>query len=432
MRLLGGGQGLYRREVSDLLTRIRFGPEKDLLETLFDRFGLDEILEHFIESGGAGPHYELVLSTQLRLTPLLAPRLVPLMAEVRRRLDFDEPIDLFVQPDAEINAFALHSIHEGDPHAISLTSGLVKAMSDDELSFVLGHEVGHLAFRHYRARLLDVAVGEDADGDSRLPALLRRRLGSWDRLAELSADRAGFAAAQGKIEPIVSAFFKMASGLGPEHLRFDIEAFLGQLEALQNMKRKELLASFSHPVTPVRVRALQLFEEAWDSDHPTFTDVDEKVAKVARLMEFEASEPLDINARELLLTGGLLAAHADGEPVTRDQSELLIHFLLPLCANPEAEFQAIHSAEEARARFDVAAKWFRENAGEERFGIYRQLCHIVGVDGRLPEGEKTFMREVAEALEIPKKAADEILYEVLAGYLQARAAQKRPAFGFDA
>ncbi|MDF1562338.1 MAG: M48 family metallopeptidase [Deltaproteobacteria bacterium] len=417
--------------MSDLLSHIRFEPEAQLLDTLFDRFGLDEILDHFIEAGGAGPHYELVLSTQLRLTPLLAPRLVPLMAEVRERLEFAEPIDLFVQPDAEINAFALHTVHEGDPHAISLTSGLVKAMSDDELRFVLGHELGHLAYRHYRARLLDVAVGEEPTGESRLPALLRRRLGSWDRLAELSADRAGFAAAEGRLEPIVSAFFKMASGLGPEHLRFDIEAFLGQLEALQKMKRKEMLASFSHPVTPVRVRALQLFGEADGIHLEDLHAVDTSVGEVARLMEFEASEPLDVNARDLLLSGGLLAAHADGNPVTQDQSELLIHLLLPLCANPEAEVQAIHSAEEARARFEVAAGWFRENAGEERFGIYRQLCHIVGVDGHLPEGEKDFMREVAEALEIPKKAADEILYEVLSGYLQARAAQRRPSFGFD-
>ena len=417
--------------MSELLSHIRFRPEEQLLDTLFERFGLDDILEHFIASGGVGPHYEMVLSTQLRLTPLLAPRLVPLMTEVRDQLQFEEPIDLFVQPDAEINAFALHSVHEGDPHAISLTSGLVQAMSDDELRFVLGHELGHLAYRHYRARLLDVAVGEDASGDSRLPALLRRRLGSWDRLAELSADRSGFAAAHGKLEPIVSAFFKMASGLGPEHLRFDIEAFLGQLDALQKMKRKEMLSSFSHPVTPVRVRALQLFGEAEGIAASDLSVVDASVSQVARLMEFEASEPLDVNARDLLLAGGLLAAHADGEPVTQDQSELLIHLLLPLCANPELEVQAIHSADDARARFDVAAKWFRENAGEERFGIYRQLCHVVGVDGHIPEGEKIFMREVACALEIPDKAADEILYEVLSGYLQARAAQRRPAFGFD-
>lgn len=429
--MLTNGPRLYRRGVSELLARIRFRPEEQLLDTLFNRFGLDEVLQHFIDSGGAGPHYEVVLSTQLRLTPLLAPRLVPLMAEVRERLEFQEPIDLFVEPDAEINAFALHSVHEGDPHAISLTSGLVQAMSDDELRFVLGHELGHLAYRHYRARLLDFAVGEDASGDSRLPALLRRRLGSWDRLAELSADRSGFAAAHGRLEPIVSAFFKMASGLGPEHLRFDIQAFLHQLEALQKMKRKELLASFSHPVTPVRVRALQLFGEAGGLENDDLELVDLAVSEVARLMEFEASEPLDVNARELLLTGGLLAAHADGEPVTQDQSELLIHLLLPLCANPEAEVQAIHTAEEARTRFEVAALWFRENAGEERFGIYRQLCHVVGVDGHLPEGEKAFMREVAAALEIPVKAADEILYEVLSGYLQARAAQRRPAFGFD-
>ena len=75
--------------------------------------------------------------------------------------------------------------------------------------------------------------------ESRLPPLLERRLETWDRLAELSADRAGYAAVEGNLNAIVSAFFKMASGLGPAHLRYDIDAFLSQLEELQRELQKD-------------------------------------------------------------------------------------------------------------------------------------------------------------------------------------------------
>jgi len=254
-----------------LLDTIRFGHEAELVSYLFERFGLETIISHFETSGQAGVYYELVMSTQLRLTPILAPRLCSILDEVKERLDFDEPIELFVEADAGVNAFALHSLAEHTPHVISLTSGMVERMNDDELRFAMGHELGHLHYRHYRARLVYRAVGEDEAGEPRLPALLARRLESWVRFAELSADRAGFAAVDGKLETIISAFFKIASGLGPEHLRFDIDAFLEQLTVLQQMKRREVVATFSHPVTPVRVRALQLFgdlQRPWTGSAP--------------------------------------------------------------------------------------------------------------------------------------------------------------------
>jgi len=292
-----------------LLDRIRYRPERVLIDELFERFGLDKVIEHHESTIGPAAH-EFVLGTQLRLTPILAPRLCNLLLELQDKLGFDEPTELFVQADAAVNAFAIHTLAEGMPHMVSLTSGLVELMSDDELRFVLGHELGHLHFRHYRARMIYGAVGETDQGESRLPALLKRRMETWERLAELSADRVGFTAAEGRLEPIVSAFFKMSSGLGPEHLHFDIDAFLSQLEDLRKLKRREVLAQFSHPVTPVRVRSLQLYGERGGSGmaDEELVDVDGEVAAIAQLMEHEVSEPLEVQGRDFLLSAGLLAA----------------------------------------------------------------------------------------------------------------------------
>ncbi|MBN2798791.1 MAG: M48 family metallopeptidase [Deltaproteobacteria bacterium] len=243
--------------MNDLLDRIRFAPERVLIDDLFSRYDLEKLISHYEATAGPVAH-EYVLGTQLRLTPILAPRLVSLLDEVCAAVGFTETTQLFVQADPSVNAMAIHSQAEGLPHMVSLTSGLVEMMSDDELRFVLGHELGHLHYRHYRAGVIHLAVGEDEEGNSRLPGLLSRKMESWERLAELSADRVGFAAVGGKVEPAITAFFKMASGLGPEHLRFDVGAFLSQLEDLQSLQRREVLAQFSHPVTPVRVRALQL------------------------------------------------------------------------------------------------------------------------------------------------------------------------------
>lgn len=443
------------------LDSIRFEPEKTLVEELFERFSLEAIVLNYEQSGEGEPAREMVLSTQLRLTPLLAPRLCRLFDEVKARLQFHEPVELFVQSNSDINGFSLHSLAADKPHIVSLTSGMIERMNDAELRFVLGHELGHLHFRHHRPRLVYAALAteEEEDLPARIPPLLQRRMETWERLAELSADRAGFVAIEGQLEPVVSAFFKLTSGLGPEHLNFDIEAFLHQLGDLMQLKRREVLAQFSHPATPVRVRALQLYGEAGGGILPPAAPeteaearpepkrrrkglpleghigeangntrapaaprsaVDTQVAELAQLMDFEVTEVLDINARDFLVSAGMLAVHAGDGEMSRQEHELLVQFLLPLTADPEALFMRVGTEEAAEKLLKQTAVWLRTNAGEERFVLYRQVAHLVAVDGVLDPEEKAFMLKLAKLLDIPAKAATRLVYEVLADYLQSR------------
>lgn len=411
----------------EILPTIRFSPERELIEQLFERFGLAALIDHFIDVGSLSDMHDLVLASQLRVTAVVSPRLHGLLAEVQAALGFADPIELFVGQDAQINAGAIHALRAGRPHLLSLTSALVERMDDDELRFVLGHEVGHLAFEHYRARLAGAAFGTDDDGEARVPPLLARRLESWDRLAELSADRAGLAVVGGRLDTVVRVFFKLQSGLGPEHLRFDVAAFLDQLGRLQAVERRDLLSIFSHPATPIRVRALQLFAPvATAGDEPARAAVDAEVLRLARLMDFAAARPLDVHARDFLLAGGVLAATADGDDITHDEWETLVQLLLPLSADPEAEVTRMGSLEEAEAALDRSARWLRDNAGEERYDLLRNLAHVVCVDGRLLGGEQRTFHRLAAALDIPERAADEIVFDVLAGYLQSQAMRRPP------
>ncbi len=413
----------------ELLDRIRFQPEKTLFDEIFERYGLEDILRHHAESGAIADSYDFILSTQLRLTPILAPRLCSLLAEVRERLAFADPVDLFVAADASVNAFAMYSLGEGRPHVLSLTSGLVERMTDDELRFVFGHEIGHLAYRHDKAGQVFQALRPDPQtGANPMPPMLAARLDTWSRIAELSSDRAGLAAVGGGLEPSVATFFKLASGLGPEHLKFDIHAILQQLEDLQKAERRQFLSVFSHPVIPIRVKALQIYGEAGGKDAPAdkLAAVDDQVAAIARLMEFEVTKPLDVHARDFLLAGGLLAAHADKDDIAEDQWAMLLEWLLPLCADPEAEVAKVVSFDQARELLATSTAWLRDNAGEERFALFRQLAHMVAIDGHLSSGEQQFMRQVAEMLGIPAKGAVDTLYDVLSGYLQTKATRRSP------
>jgi hypothetical protein len=400
----------------------RFTGELMLLDQLNRQFGLEAIIGHHEASGGTQSTREMILSECLRITPMLSPRLCGLLKEVQSELGFHQPLELFVQANPTINAFVLHSIHEEQPHMMILTSQLVERMSDDELRFVMGHEIGHVAYQHYRISLLDAALGADEKGQSKMPPLLRLRLGSWFRLAELSADRVGFVAAKQRLGPTVSCFFKLTSGLGPEHLSFDISAFLDQLDEIKKLTRREILAWFSHPATPIRVKALQMFRDSgalkMTTDERTALDVG--VASVAQLMDYEVTEDLDVNARNFLLAGGLLAALSKGSEITPDQWLLLVDFMIPFTQDPEAVLKQIQTAEEAERLIEESSAWLRANAGEERFLLFRQIAGVVSIDGALTPSEEECMALLAEKLAIPPKAASKMLFEVLATFLQAQ------------
>jgi tellurite resistance protein len=235
-------------------------------------------------------------------------------------------------------------------------------------------------------------------------------------------------AADESIQTAVACFYKMASGLGPEHLNFDLGAFLSHLEHLEQMPRKEVMAQFSHPVTPVRARALQLYTTVASSGH-SLADVDAEVSRLTALMEFEASTDQGVQIKRFLIAAGLLASYADGEP-NQQEKEIVVQLLLQVTGDPEGALATIKSAQEARRLLDESCAWLSANAGQERFALFAQIANVVAIDGSVTSGERAFMMSLAAQLGIPEKAANEALHEVLSRYVRSKAATGKVGFGF--
>src|SRR5690349_3449718 len=390
------------------------------LKAAMDRFNLGPVIWNFEQTGGLQSVRDAVFATDLQISEVMSPRLFGLLRAVRSRLKFEEPIDLFVHADASINASAIYS-HDELPHMIILTSSLVERMTDVEIAFVLGHEIGHIHFQHYPAKLVERTTGFPESGKSRMPPSVQRRLQIWNRLADLSADRVGFAVGEDDaLGSIVSAFFKMASGLGPEHVQFDIAAFLNRLEQVPPRKRKDLICGFSYPAIPIRVRALQLFRDAGGAaaSKGKLDLVDQEVSELARLMEYETCDPMESHARDFVLAGSVLAAHADGKGKSWDEHDRLLEMLRPTLADPDVEITKIVSLQQAEEVLTRNASWLRDN--EERFTAFRYLSIICAQDGVLEGNEESFLLRAAEMLGIPKKVAKNTINETLCHAIKAR------------
>src|SRR5688572_6887961 len=93
-----------------------------------------------------------LLGSAVRVDERQFGRLHRLLAEVGQSLDASSLPELYVQSDPTLSA---HTVGMDRP-VIVLSSGMVHHLDDDELRFIIGHELGHAISGHavYRTLLL--------------------------------------------------------------------------------------------------------------------------------------------------------------------------------------------------------------------------------------------------------------------------------------
>ena len=110
-------------------------------------------------------------------------------------------------------------------------------------------------------------------------------------------------------------------------------------------------------------------------------------------------------------------------------AHVLAGMLLPLTADPEADIPTIASGEQAMAIMTQSADWLNQNAGEERFTIFRLLAKIATTDGALKGNEEEALLTAGRMLEIPEAAGKKAIYETLTVNLQAKRTTRFTATG---
>jgi Zn-dependent protease with chaperone function len=211
----------------------------------------------------------LLLGSAVRADERNFARLHRLLADVGSVLDAGDLPELYVRASPMFNAY---TVGMSKP-IIVVDSGLVDLLDDDEeMRFLLGHELGHALSGHavYQTllrRLLGLtgvlyAVPGGAIGVRAITAALME----WSRKAELSADRAGLLAGQNPAAA-TRVHMKLASGGDLDSL--DATSFFAQgneyteTEDLRDSVLKIFLVETrSHPFAVIRAAELRRWTES--------------------------------------------------------------------------------------------------------------------------------------------------------------------------
>jgi Zn-dependent protease with chaperone function len=205
----------------------------------------------------------IFLGTAIKVDHRQFTRVHRLLGEAASSLDVRDVPDVYVYADPQPWARTMGINHP----FIVFSSGMVKMLDDDELRFVLGHELGHALSGHALYTTMLVQLLRLSNTLAWLPfgALGLRAviaaLYEWQRKAELSGDRAGLLATQ---DPgaALRCHMKMAGGGDLDDL--DITAFraqgddyLASPDVRDSVLKLLLLENATHPFAVVRSAELQ-------------------------------------------------------------------------------------------------------------------------------------------------------------------------------
>ena len=247
--------------------------DKEMLDKLEAIPGLPYLSKKYFELG-----YEKVFRIQfegsyLKVDNNNLEKLYRQYLEACSVLDFHQVPKLYIKQDYQINAGATGV----ENPMVFITTGCLDRLTDNELTFILGHELGHIKSGHvlYRAMSQNFASIADVIGDvtfgigDLLGTGVEVTLKHWARMSELSSDRAGYLACQNR-EGVMGCLMKMAGfptnyesgNLYDSFIKQAKEFNTSEYMNLDGLYRIGITLNQSHPWTVLRASEILEWEDS--------------------------------------------------------------------------------------------------------------------------------------------------------------------------
>jgi len=344
-------------------------------------------------------------SYNFRITKEMTPKLFDLCVEVKDTLQFSDQIDFFVVNSPEMNAFAIPSNYKEIPHRIALNSTIIDKMDDDELRFVVGHEIGHLVTKTYKISQMMRFLFQDKEPNM----LLKQKFMFWEKLCELSADRFGLLANK-NIEKAISSFFKLISGLPKNTIDFDLKAFIKQNKDYLKTHINELAAqNISHPIPSLRVVSLDIFSRSDVYKKAAGRKKTAHDAKLGKEMDkilnrfFFMGNETDVHRMRFIASAGLIMAQIDKQ-ITQGEIDSILDTLAHYLLFPKNFLDEMIKDQKINEIFNdsinnlLNPKTNRGSIEQESEMMFNYLISIAVSDNDISQAEIDFLNSIGSEL----------------------------------
>lgn len=230
---------MERKKLTNLDPREYEHPyDKRALDSLQSTKGLDTLVKKFYEYGVEKIFNVQLTGSNLRVTSSSFPKVYALFEEAKSILNLPIYPSLYLYRTDDLQGFTTGVDHP----IIALSSAAVDVLSEDELLFMIGREIGHIKSQHvlyYEIGTIlpfmsDVLAGATLGLSSIFSVGLQIALLHWQRMSEYTADRCGLLACQ-NVTAATTALAKI-SGLPEKYYEeFNIDDFVAQARQFEGL-----------------------------------------------------------------------------------------------------------------------------------------------------------------------------------------------------
>lgn len=327
----------------------------------------------------------------LKVNETLLPQFYNLCKEVKEKLKFVGDIDFYITGTSDVNACAYFSNDEQRPHIIEINSGLFKLMNEEELKYIIGHEIGHLMNCDSIIDNLFYFIYPDEESLEKCPEFLKKRVAFYGRLAELGADFYGYIANE-NLAACVTAIFKMASELDLEKMNVSIDTLIAENnQRLDYFLKEGGITEGSHPVNPIRIRALELFATA--KTQTAFNRGMNELIHVLQKLQYDA---LDNAIADYIAAAGFYISHMDGKRDKREE-DFIIRELAAYSLFPHKDLKRVEKGDVINI-LNSAIKDILEMAPDLKSELLNYFVNMAFADGELTEKELSLIYNFGDKL----------------------------------
>ena len=401
-------------QLPDLL-KLRIACEAELFAELMAIPAVKEMAGTFDAVRKLSAARSSLLQDGVRVTPRILPKVMETVSRLRRFIGEEIPCEAYVYSAPNVNA---HVTLQGDAALIGLSSAAVQQLTGPgELEFVIGHELGHVLFEHNKLAAAPLL------NSGRLTVRQAMRVRAWERAAEISADRVGLHVC-GAIQNAAAAFFTLQAGVSRADHSFDLEEFGNQWDQLAaeiTALGQRDMWDCSHPVSPLRVRAMIMHWEAWNSPPQALNEAteeaDQSVRRMLAMMDpSEVSDQTvgsDVVLAPFFFWGGLYVASADGVLAEAERTRLaelappgidVTESLATASSNPALCLEQFKKDLQSRRRKFSALELSRVMSG-----VLDAAC----ADGTLSKPERLRAGEIGKTIGLSDLACDLVISRYL-------------------
>ena len=200
--------------------------------------------------------------SHLRVTKESYPKIYEYLEYACQILDVKKVPEFYIEWGYSVNAVTVGS----ENPIVVINSGLIDLCDDEEIMFVIGHELGHVKSNHMlyhmMAQVINIIISMIPFGGI-AAAPVQLALFYWDRMSEFTADRAGLLCCQDK-DAAIRAFMKMAGIPIKQFNDMNYNTFIQQardfkqldFDGMNKIIKTISIADDTHPWTVMRAAEL--------------------------------------------------------------------------------------------------------------------------------------------------------------------------------